>query len=154
MLALLVLGSVLLDLRATAAYHSALTRSGGLVDHSDASYHLAYDLRYGSMGAPVVLDWGMEAPVRFLSEGSVRPIEVFGYSSLSEPDDAFFQRIEPFLGNADNVYLLRAPGNVLFRGRREIFERMVHERDGRLEREKVYTQKDGTPLYELWRVKY
>lgn len=154
MLALLVWCSVLLDLRATTAYHSALTRSGGLVDHSDASYHLAYDLRYGSMGAPVVLDWGMEAPVRFLSEGSVRPIEVFGYSSLSEPDDAFFQRIEPFLGNADNVYLMRAPGNVIFQGRRELFERMVHERDGRLEREKVYTQKDGTPLYELWRVKY
>ena len=153
-LVLLVCAGVLLDLRATAAYHSALTRSGGLVDHSDASYHLAYDLRYGSMGAPVVLDWGMEAPIRYLSEGSVRPIEVFGYSSLSEPDDAFIQRIEPFLGNVDNVYLLRAPGNELFRGRREVFERTVNERDGRLEREQVYTQQDGTHLYELWRVRY
>jgi len=153
-LVLPVCASVLPDLPATAAYHRALTRSGGLVDHSDASYHLAYDLRYGSMGAPVVLDWGMEAPVRFLSEGSVRPIEVFGYSSLSEPDDAFVQRIEPFLGNVDNVYLLRAPGNELFRGRREVFERLVNERDGLLEREQVYTQQDGTHLYELWRVRY
>ena len=153
-LVILVCASVLLDLWATAAYHRALTRSGGLVDHSDASYHLAYDLRYGGMGAPVVLDWGMEAPVRFLSEGSVRPIEVFGYSSLSEPDDAFVQRIELFLGNVDNVYLLRAPGNELFQGRREVFERLVNERDGQLERAQVYTQQDGTPLYELWRVRY
>ena len=152
-LALLVCAGVLLDLRATAAYHGALTRSGGLVDHSDASYHLAYDLRYGSMGAPIVLDWGMEAPVRFLSEGSVRPVEVFGYISLSEPDKAFIQRMEPFLRNVDNVYLLRAPGNELFRGRREAFERIVKERSGRLELEKVYVQQDGTPLYERWRVR-
>ncbi|MCY3898421.1 MAG: hypothetical protein OXF86_07605 [Caldilineaceae bacterium] len=150
--AIFVCAGVLLDLRATAAYHGALTRSGGLVDHSDASYHLAYDLRHGSMGAPIVLDWGMEAPVRFLSEGSVRPVEVFGYSSLSEPDGAFIQRIEPFLQNVDNVYLLRAPGNELFRGRREAFERIVKERSGRLELEKVYAQQDGTPLYERWRV--
>ena len=61
LLAALVGAGVLLDLRATAAYHAALTRSGGLVDHSDASYHLAYDLRYGGLGAPIVLDWGMEA---------------------------------------------------------------------------------------------
>lgn len=153
-LAVLVGAGVLLDLRATAAYHAALTRSGGLVDHSDASYHLAFDLRYGSMGAPIVLDWGMEAPARFLSEGSVRPIEVFGYGSLSEPDEAFSQRIEPFLGNVDNVYLLRATGNELFRGRREVLARIVGERGGRLEREKVYSQQDGTPLYERWRVRY
>ncbi len=153
-LAALVGAGVLSDLRATAAYHAALTRSGGLVDHSDASYHLAFDLRFGSMGAPIVLDWGMEAPARFLSEGSVRPIEVFGYGSLSEPDEAFGQRIEPFLENVDNVYLLRAQGNELFRGRREVLARMVSERGGRLEREKVYSQQDGTPLYERWRVRY
>ncbi len=151
-LAILVCAGVLLDLRATSAYHSALTRSGGLVDHSDASYHLAYDLRHGGKGAPIVLDWGMEAPVRFLSEGSVRPVEVFGYSSLSEPDETFIQRIEPFLQNTDNVYLLRAPGNELFRGRREAFERIVKGRGGRLELEEVYAQQDGTPLYERWRV--
>ena len=153
-LVLLVCAGALLDLRATAAYHSALTRSGGLVDHSDASYHLAYDLRQGGMGAPIVLDWGIDAPVRFLSEGKVTPIEIFGYSSLLEPDDGFVHRIELFLDNVDNVYLLRAPGNELFRGRRAVFERIVRERNGHLQREQVYAQQDGTPLYELWRVRY
>ncbi len=151
-LALVVCAVFLLDLRATAGYHSALTRSGGLVDHSDASYHLAFDLRHGGMGAPIALDWGMEAPIRFLSEGRVRPIEVFGYGSLQEPDGGFIERLEPFLDNVDNVYLLRAPGNEVFQGRRAAFERMVRERNGRLEREQVYAQLDGTPLYERWRV--
>ena len=153
-LALLICACALLDLRATAAYHSALTRSGGLVDHSDASYRLAFDLRHGGLGAPIVLDWGLEAPIRFLSEGRVTPIEIFGYASLLEPDEGFRRRLELFLDNGDNVYLLRAPGNELFQGRRIAFERLVMERNGRLQREQIYSQRDGTPLYERWRVLY
>ena len=154
LLALLVSACFLLDLRATMAYHTALSRSGGLVDHSDATYHLAFDLRYSGLGAPIVLDWGLEAPIRFLSAGTVSPIEVFGYASLLEPDEAFDLRIEPFLDNANNVYLLRTPGNELFQGRRAAFQRLVEERNGRLQREQVYAQRDGTPLYERWRVSY
>ena len=153
-LALLICACALLDLRATAAYHNALTRSGGLVDHSDASYRLAFDLRHGGLGAPIVLDWGLEAPIRFLSEGSVTPIEIFGYASLLEPDEGYRRRLELFLDNGDNVYLLRAPGNELFQGRRIAFERLVMERNGRLQREQIYSQRDGTPLYERWRVLY
>lgn len=152
--ALLVCACLLLDLRATLAYHGALARSGGLVDHSDASYRLAYDLQYGGMGAPVVLDWGLEAPIRFLSQGTVTPVEIFGYGSLDAPDGAFGQRLGLFLDNPDNVYLLRAPGNELFQGRRAAFERLVEERGGRLQLEQVYRQRDGTPLYERWRVFY
>jgi len=70
-----------LDLAATVRYHVALNESGGLADHSDASYHLAYYLEYNGLGAPIALDWGMEAPVRYLTRGRVRPIEIFGYDS-------------------------------------------------------------------------
>ena len=154
LLALLICACALLNLRATAAYHSALTRSGGLIDHSDASYNLAFDLRYGGLGAPIVLDWGLEAPIRFLSEGSVTPIEIFGYASLLEPDETFYRRLEHFLDNADNVYLLHAPGNELFQGRRAAFERLVMARNGSLQLEQAYLQRNGTPLYERWRVQY
>ncbi len=154
LLALLVSACFLLDLRATTAYHAALSRSGGLVDHSDATYRLAFDLRYGGLGSPIVLDWGLEAPIRFLSAGKVTPIEIFGYASLLEPDETFDLRIESFLDNANNVYLLRTPGNELFQGRRAAFQRLVEERNGHLKREQVYSQRDGTPLYERWRVSY
>lgn len=154
LLALLVSACLLLDLQATSAYHAALSRSGGLVDHSDATYHLAFDLRFGGLGSPIVLDWGLEAPIRFLSAGTVSPIEIFGYASLLQPDDSFALRLETYLDNPNNIYLLRSPGNELFQGRRAEFERLINARNGRLQREQVYAQRDGTPLYERWRVSY
>jgi hypothetical protein len=86
-----------IDLGATLGYHRALAQSGGLADHSDASYHLAYHLQYNGMGAPLALDWGMDAPVRYLSQGTVTPIEIFGYASPDAPDAGFAARLAPFL---------------------------------------------------------
>ncbi len=148
----LVAAWLVLDVSASLAYHRDLGRSGGLVDHSDASYHLAYYLRYNGLGAPIALDWGMDAPVRYLSQGTVTPIEIFGYGSLEAPDPGFALRLGPFLSNPDNVYLLRAPGNQVFRGRREAFFDQVQLRGYRAERLQEFSQRDGTPLYELWRV--
>lgn len=141
-----------LDVRSTWLYHQALGQSGGLADHSDASYHLAYHLRYNGMGAPITLDWGMDAPVRFLSENTVRPIEIFGYESPAAPDAGFAARLDSFLGNPDNVYLLHAPGQTVFAGRREAFVAAVAARGQVATLERTFTQRDGTPLYELWRV--
>jgi hypothetical protein len=137
---------------AAVRYHGALARSGGLADHSDAGYHLAYHLRYQGLGAPIALDWGFAAPVRYLTEGAVQPIEIFGYDSLSEPDAGFADRLALFLPNADNVYLLHAPGATVFAGRREEFERAVERQQRQAVLERRFDQRDGTPLYELWRV--
>ena len=151
-LALAVLLWLVLDVRATLAYHRALAQSGGLADHSDASYDLAYHLRYGGLGSPIALDWGMEAPVRFLSEGTVTPIEIFGYESPAAPDAGFAQRLALFLPNRDNVYLLRAPGGEVFGGRRAHFLAAALQTGGTPRLEAQFAQRDGTPLYEIWRV--
>ncbi len=142
---------VLLDVRASVLYHQALARSGGLSDHSDASYDLAYYLRYNGLGAPVALDWGMDATVRYLSAGSVRPIEIFGYESPAEPDDGFEQRLAHFLPDPNTVYLLHAPGQTVFQGRREAFLAAAEAAGLEAVRAEVFTQRDGTPLFELWR---
>ncbi len=152
-LLLLVVAWVALDLRPTLLYHQALGRSGGLADHSDASYHLAYHLRYNGLGAPIALDWGMDAPIRFLSENTVRPIEIFGYVSPAAPDENFVARLDSFLGNPDNVYLLHAPGQTVFAGRREAFQEALAAQGKSATLEQTFTQRDGTPLYELWRVR-
>ena len=141
-----------LDGYATVRTHQALTRSGGLADHSDASYHLAYHLRYNGLGVPIALDWGMDAPVRYLSENTVRPLEIFGYASPAAPDADFGARLDAFLGNPDNVYLLHAPGQTVFGGRREAFMAAVAARGQVATLEATFAQRDGTPLYELWRV--
>jgi hypothetical protein len=141
-----------IDLGNTLGYHRALAQSGGLADHSDASYHLAYHLQFNGMGAPVALDWGMDATVRFLSRGTVTPIEIFGYASPAAPDADFAVRLAPFLENPANVYLLRAPDAAVFQGRREAFFAAVAAAGRTPVLEKSFTQRDGAPLYEIWHV--
>lgn len=140
------------DLSASLAYHQALARSGGLADHSDATYHLAYHLRYNGLGAPIALDWGLDAPVRFLSEGTVTPIEIFGYDDLAAPDAAFAARLGPFLENPQNVFLLHAPGREIFRGRREAFLQQARLHGAQPELAATFSQRDGTALVEVWRL--
>lgn len=140
------------DLTAALRYHGALARSGGLGDHSDASYHLAYHLRSNGMGAPVALDWGMDATVRYLSAGAVTPIEVFGYASPSAPDADYAARLALFLDNPQNVYLLRAPGQEVFGGRRAVWLEAAAARGLAPQLESSFAQRDGTPLFEVWRL--
>lgn len=143
---------VLCDGRATVRYHSSLTQSGGLADHSDLSYHLAYYLQYHGLGAPITLDWGFDAPVRYLSQGTVTPLEIFGYGSPTTPDPDFGQRLHLFLENPDNVYLLHTPAATIFQGRREQFFSAITQAGRQAQLETTFTQRDGTPLVELWRV--
>lgn len=142
---------VLLDGRAAWLYHGALARSGGLAAHSDASYELAAYLQANGLDAPIALDWGMDATVRFLSAGAVRPIEIFGYASPAAPDADFTARLAPFLENPDNVYLLHATGSTVFEGRREAFLLAAAARDRPARLVRDFAQRDGTPLYEIWR---
>ncbi len=151
LIALIVLW-VAADLAATLRYHATLTRSGGLADHSDVTYHLAYALRYQGLGAPLALDWGFDAPVRYLSEGTVTPIELFGYRSPAAPDQEFGERLQLFLGNADNVYLLHTPDATIFQGRRQAFFAAVNAAGLHARLESSFAQRDGTPTIELWRV--
>ncbi|MCS6827802.1 MAG: hypothetical protein NZ553_14405 [Caldilinea sp.] len=148
----LLLATFTFDLANTVAYHRALTQSGGLADHSDAGYHLAYHLRYNGMGAPVALDWGIDATVRFLSEGAVTPIEIFGYTSPAAPDDEFEQRLSAFLENPDNVYLLHSEQATVFKGRRERFFAAAAAQGRTPVLERRFTQRDGAALYEIWKV--
>jgi hypothetical protein len=149
---LLLVAWLALDLTNSVRYHAALAQSGGLADHSDASYHLAYHLQYNGMGAPVALDWGIDANVRYLTRGAVTPIEIFGYASPAAPDEQFDARLAPFLDNPDNRYLLHSLDATVFAGRREAFTAAVQARGRHAEMEQVFGQRDGVPLYEIWRV--
>ncbi len=150
--ALLLFATGAVDLANALAYHRALAQSGGLADHSDASYHLAYYLRYNGMGAPIALDWGIDATVRYLSEGTVTPIEIFGYASPLAPDDAFRDQLASFLENPDNVYLLHSEEATVFRGRAEVFHATAAALGLTPVLEQRFAQRDGAPLYEIWKV--
>ena len=74
------------DLATDIRYHRALAATGGHGAHSDAIYALAEHLDREGLTAPVALDWGLDAQIRYLTAGRVQPIEVFGYAGFDAPD--------------------------------------------------------------------
>jgi hypothetical protein len=106
--------SWLAELVTDVRYHRALAVSGGLGAHSDAGEDLARWLTGDDRrGTPVVaMDWGIAAPVAFLTRGEVTPVEAFGYAW--ETDSDFVTRLEPFIKDPASIYLWRAPDEVIF----------------------------------------
>ncbi len=143
----------LADLRVDWQYHRALSQSGGLAAHSAASYALADYLQEHDLTAPLAMDWGIAAPVQFLTRGQVRPIEVFGYNDLWEADENFGPRLAAFLSNPDSVYIFHSPAETVYR-RRQAFEQLVADMNkvSRVEKT-IYQGKDKEqPVFVLFRV--
>jgi 4-amino-4-deoxy-L-arabinose transferase-like glycosyltransferase len=105
-----LIGDVFTDFR----YHQALSTSGGLGAHSDAIEDLARWLAADDRGrVPVVaMDWGIAAPVTFLTRGEVTPVEAFGYQWETDAD--FTARLGQFINDPDTIYLWRAPDEIIF----------------------------------------
>ena len=142
-----------LDLTATVRYHAALSTSGGLSDHSDASYALAYYLEYNGLGAPIVLDWGMGATVRYLSAGAVTPIEIFGYQSLDGTGSWLYAAARYLYAKAgQRLPAARAGAGRLQRPARGFCRARAQAVGREPTLVETFAQRDGTPLYELWRV--
>ena len=132
-------------------YHRALAATGGHGPHSDAIYALAEHLDKAGFTAPVALDWGLDAPIRYLTVGRVQPTEVFGYDSLDAPDPNFAERIDKLLDNPDNLYLAHLPEHTVFRERVNTLADLASQRGLTLRQRAVYTERDGTPLIIMYR---
>jgi hypothetical protein len=140
------------DLTNTLRYHRILAVSGGYAAHSDAIYPLAAFLAQREPSAPLALDWGIDAPVRFLTAGRVNPIEVFGYERLDGPDAGFAGRVAPFLDNPHNLYVAHAGEFVVFRGRVEALEQAAAARGLRLAEAARFGERSGRPLFLVYRL--
>lgn len=149
---LLVVLLIVLDLRVDVAYHQALAGSGGLAGHTSAIYDLAAGLdsrASAAPGAPIAMDWGVAAQVEFLTGGRVRPAEIFGYDWRA--DEAFSQRLAPYLDDPGNVYVFHSPAETVF-PRREAFDALVASRGQATTTEEVYRQKDGKAMFTVVKV--
>jgi len=140
------------DLANTLRYHRVLSIAGGYATHSDAIYRLADFLRQREPSAPLALDWGVDAPVRYLTAGQVNPVEVFGYERLDGPDPGFAGRLAPFLDNPDNLYVAHAGEFTIFRGRVEALEQLAVARGFRLEAAVRFGERSGRPLFLVYRI--
>lgn len=93
-------------------YHQVLAHSGGLSHHSTAIYDLSDWLAEHATGPVVAMDWGLAAPVTYLTHGQIRPVEIFGYSW--QADTELTDRLQKFLAQPDTLYLWRAPDEIIF----------------------------------------
>ena len=139
------------DLATDIRYHRALAATGGHGSHSDAIYALAEHLDKAGFTAPVALDWGLDAPIRYLTAGRVQPTEVFGYDSLDAPDPNFAERINRLLDNPDNLYLAHLPEHTVFRERVNTLADLASQRGLTLRQRAIYAERDGTPLIIMYR---
>ncbi len=139
------------DLWTTARYHRVLSISGGYSAHSDAIYGLAASLDQHGVSTPLALDWGLAAPVRFLTAGRVNPIEVFGYDRMDAPDAGFAERISSALNNQGNLSLAHMPDATVFQGRGAALKDLASGRGLVLEEEGRFAERSGHPLFVLYR---
>jgi len=147
---IIVWGAV--DLANALRYHRILAVSGGYGAHSDAIYQLAGFLQQQAPAAPLALDWGIDAPVRYLTGGLANPIEAFGYERLDAPDSDFAGRVSPFMDNPDNLYVAHASGFSVFRGRVEAVAALAAGRGMKLEEVARFAERSGRPLFLVYRV--
>jgi 4-amino-4-deoxy-L-arabinose transferase-like glycosyltransferase len=139
------------DLANTLRYHRVLSVAGGYATHSDAIYRLADFLRARAPSAPLALDWGVDAPVRYLTAGQVNPVEVFGYERLDGPDPGFAGRVAPFLDNPDNLYVAHTGEFTIFRGRAAALAQLAAAHGFRLEEAARFGERSGRPLFLVYR---
>ncbi|MDM8528903.1 glycosyltransferase family 39 protein [Anaerolineales bacterium HSG24] len=103
---------ILTNLIGTVSYHRALTESGGLSTHSDAIYDLSDWLAERGRLPVAAMDWGLAAPIIYLTGGQVAPVELFGYSWQSDAE--LTGRMHQFIDQSDTLYLWRAPDEIIF----------------------------------------
>jgi hypothetical protein len=139
------------DLWTTVQYHRVLSSSGGYSAHSDAIYGLAASLDQEGFASPQVLDWGLAAPVRFLTAGRVNPVEVFGYDRMDAPDAGFTDRMSRSLEDPNSLYLAHMPDVTVFRGRVDALKALAAERGLVLEERGRFAERSGHPLFVLYR---
>jgi hypothetical protein len=139
------------DLWTTIQYHKVLSVSGGYSAHSDAVYGLAASLDRNGVDAPLALDWGLSAPIRFLTAGRVNPIEVFGYDRMDAPDAGFAERMSGFLDDRNNLYLAHMPDATVFRGRVDALKTLAKAKGLYLKEAGRFAERSGQPLFVMYR---
>jgi 4-amino-4-deoxy-L-arabinose transferase-like glycosyltransferase len=140
------------DLWNTLRYHQVLAVSGGYAAHADTSYRLAEYLETAQITSPLVLDWGIDAPLVYLSQGRVAPIEAFGYDRIDQPDAGFAGRLAPFVADPTQVFLLHTPEFTVFQGRREALQQLAAAAGRQVVVVATFGERSGRPLIELVRL--
>lgn len=140
---------ILNGLVSTLRYHAALSISGGLSTHSDAIYDLSDWLAHNADGLVVAMDWGLAAPITYLTNGQVTPVEVFGYAWQS--DVQLTSRLNGFIAQPEALYLWRAPDEIIF-DRSADFKALYRPHNLEETIEEAFYERSGRPVLGVTRL--
>jgi hypothetical protein len=145
-----VLGLLIItNLISVIRYHLALAESGGLSAHSDAIYDMSAWLAQRANSPIVAMDWGLAAPVAYLTSGQVVPTEVFGY--VWQPDTDLTTRLNGFIAQPQTLYLWRAPDEIIF-DRSPEFKALYRPRYLEETIEAAFYERSGRPILGITRL--
>jgi hypothetical protein len=149
---LLVGGLIIFDLLVAYSYHHDMARTGGRSTFSDSIYALAdyLDTREGTSGV-VALDWGIKRPVQLLTQDRVNPLDAYGYEATAGPDT--IAAIRQLVAQPGNVYLFRTAEAGIAFPRFEVFTQAARDAGKQPVLERVFYQRDGAPVYEVYVVR-
>jgi hypothetical protein len=139
----------LTNLLTTVRYHAVLTESGGLSSHSDAIYDLSAWLARNAGGHVVAMDWGLAAPITYLTQGQVITAEIFGYEWT--PDVELENRLRDSMTQPDTLYLWRAPDEIIFDRSLE-FKALYGPLNLEENIEEAFYEKSGRPILGVTRL--
>jgi hypothetical protein len=137
------------NLNSVIGYHRALTISGGLGAHSDAVYDLTEWLAAHAAGPVVTMDWGLSAPITYLTNGRTVSTEVFGYGWAADVELA--DRLAGFIEDERTLYLWRAPDEVIF-DRSAEFKALYHPLELEENIEAAFYERSGRPVLGVTRL--
>lgn len=100
-------------------------RTGGRGLWSDAVTTLASRVQHEWAGRPVAaMDWGFSRNVAFLTDGHIRPQEL--YDASAKQSAAVADRCAAWMRDPSALYLFHVPRHTAFAGVRNIFEDTAH----------------------------
>jgi hypothetical protein len=140
---------VVTNLANVIRYHHTLAQSGGLGTHSDAVYDLSDWLNKHAQGRVVAMDWGLAAPVTYLSHGRVSPTEIFGYAW--EPAPNLSNQLQDFIRQPTSLYLWRAPDEIIF-DRSQEFKALYRPLEMEETIEAAFYERSGRPILGVTRL--
>jgi 4-amino-4-deoxy-L-arabinose transferase-like glycosyltransferase len=139
---LLVIG----NLNASITYFRGLNRTGGYGRFSDAIYDLADFLIDNRISRPITVDWGFTSNTLVLTEGKVKPVDIFWHTG-----EDFVEKCEEHFRVPHNVYIFYTPEFRVI-DHLDAFKDVAADLGKRVILERTFRQRDGKPVIELYSV--
>jgi uncharacterized membrane protein len=144
-----VIAAVLVTQLVTSlSYLNSTVSSGGLSFHSTAIYGLNRFLEHRTEHV-VALDWGIAAPVEYLSGGHTQVEEFYGYEQIAPP--SFGSALRERFGR-DELYITHTAHREAFQ-RRDTFLAAVASAGMWADPIAIVARSGGEPMIEVWRVR-